>query len=50
VKAASIKGKSSGEIQTAFEQGLADGLKPTLAIVFLSTRRDRMLFKVLKER
>ncbi len=41
MKAKSIKGKSKQEIQTALEQSIADGFKPTLAIVFISARQDR---------
>ena len=41
MKAKSIKGKSPEEIQSALEQSMADGFKPTLAIVFLSIRQDR---------
>ena len=35
MKAKSIKGKSSEEIKSALQQSMADGFKPTLAIVFL---------------
>ncbi|MDN3657274.1 FIST N-terminal domain-containing protein [Ferruginibacter paludis] len=41
MQAKSIKGKSPGEIQAALEQSMADGFKPTLAIVFLSITQDR---------
>jgi hypothetical protein len=41
MKAKSIKGKSVQEIQSALEKSLADGFKPTLAIVFLSVSQDR---------
>jgi len=41
MKAKSIKGKSTEEIQSALEQSLADGFKPTLAIVFISVKQDR---------
>ena len=41
MKAKSIKGKSTEEIKTALEQSIADGFKPTLAIVFLSVKQDR---------
>ena len=34
MKAKSIKGKSPEEIKAALEQSMADGFKPTLAIVF----------------
>jgi transketolase N-terminal domain/subunit len=35
MKAKSIKGNSTEEIKTAFEQSKADGYKPTLAVVFI---------------
>ncbi len=41
MKAKSIKGKSSEEIQSALEKSMADGFKPTLAIVFMSVSQDR---------
>ena len=41
MKAKSIKGKSTEEIKSALEQTMADGFKPTLAIVFLSVSQDR---------
>lgn len=41
MKAKSIKGKSTEEIQSALENSIADGFKPTLAIVFLSVSQDR---------
>lgn len=41
MKAKSIKGKSSEEIQSALQQGMAEGFKPTLAIVFISIKQDR---------
>ncbi|MCK7528549.1 MAG: FIST C-terminal domain-containing protein [Ignavibacteriales bacterium] len=41
MKAKSIKGKSTEEIKTALEQSIADGFKPTLAVVFLSVKQDR---------
>jgi len=40
MKAKSIKGTSSEEIQTALQQSMTDGFKPTLAIVFLSLKQD----------
>lgn len=40
MKAKSIKGKSTEEIQTALEQSMADGFKPTLAFVFISVKQD----------
>ena len=36
MKAKSIKGQSTEEIQTAFQQSIADGFKPTLAFVFIT--------------
>ena len=41
MKAKSIKGTSSEEIKLALSQSMADGFKPTLAIVFLSIKQDR---------
>lgn len=41
MKAKSIKGKSPEEIKSALEQSMADGFKPTLAIVFMSVKQDR---------
>ena len=41
MKAKSIKGNSTAEIETALLQSLADGFIPTLAIVFLSLKQDR---------
>jgi hypothetical protein len=41
MKAKSIKGASSEEIQVALAQSMNDGFKPTLAIVFLSMKQDR---------
>ena len=38
--AKSIKGKSPEEIQSALEQSMADGFKPTLALVFISIHMD----------
>jgi len=40
MKAKSIKGKSTEEIQAALQQSLADGFKPTLAFVFISIKQD----------
>lgn len=41
MKSKSIKGKSTGEITIALEQSMADGFKPSLAIVFISLSQDR---------
>ena len=41
MKAKSIKGKSTEEIQSALAESTNDGFKPTLAIVFLSIKQDR---------
>lgn len=41
MKAKSIKGKSVEEIFAAFDNSIADGFKPTLAIVFISIKQDR---------
>ena len=51
MKAKSIKGKSPREIQTAMQESMADGFKPTLAIVFLSVDQDRKaISKLLSEK
>ena len=42
MKAKSIKGKSTEEIRQALKQNISDGFKPTLAIVFLSVKQDRV--------
>ena len=42
MKAKSIKGKSPEEIKSALEKSMAEGFKPTLAIVFLWVKMDRM--------
>lgn len=50
MKAKSIKGKSTEEIQSALQQAMADGFKPTLAIAFVSIKQDRKsLCKVFDE-
>lgn len=41
MKAKSIKGKSAEEIKTFLAESMADGFKPTLAIVFMSVSQDR---------
>ena len=41
MKAKSIKGKTAEEIKSALQQSMADGFKPTLAIVFMSIKQDR---------
>ena len=41
MQAKSIKGTSPNEIQSVLEESMADGFKPTLAIVFLSISQDR---------
>ncbi len=41
MKAKSIKGNSTEEIQSELEQCMVDRFKPTLAIVFISIRQDR---------
>jgi hypothetical protein len=40
MKGKSIKGKSAEEIKTALAESMADGFKPTLAIVFLSVQQN----------
>lgn len=41
MKAKSIKGASTAEIETALNDAMKDGFHPTLAIVFLSKSQDR---------
>jgi len=41
MKAKSIKGNSTAEIKTALGESMADGYKPTLAIIFISVKQDR---------
>ncbi len=41
MKAKSIKGKTTKEIEAALEESTADGFQPTLAIVFISISQDR---------
>ncbi len=41
MKAKSIKGKTTKEIEVALEESMADGFRPTLAIVFISISQDR---------
>jgi hypothetical protein len=41
MKAKSIKGNSTEEIKEVLQQRMADGFKPTLAVVFMSIRHDR---------
>lgn len=49
--AKSIKGKSPAEIQSALQEIMADGFKPTLAFVFLSVKQDReTVSKILDEK
>ena len=48
--AKSIKGKSTEEIRTALNESMADGFKPTLAIVFLSIKQDyQVICQVMDE-
>jgi len=41
MKTKSIKGDSPQEIQSALQQSMADGFRPTLAIVFISVKQER---------
>ncbi|MBL0306481.1 MAG: hypothetical protein IPQ25_10740 [Chitinophagaceae bacterium] len=41
MKAKSIKGNSTEEIQSGLRESMADGFKPTIAIVFISVKQDR---------
>jgi len=42
MQAKSIKGKSISEIQSALQQNMSNGFKPTLAICFISKGQDRI--------
>jgi hypothetical protein len=42
MKAKSIKAKSQEELKAVIEESMSDGFKPTLAIVFLWVKMDRM--------
>ena len=51
MKAKSIKGKSPEEISAALTESMADGFKPTLAIVFHSVKHDcKTVSKILDNR
>ncbi len=51
MKAKSIKGKSPEEIKIALQESIADGFRPTLAVVFLSVKQDRdAVCKILDEK
>jgi hypothetical protein len=51
MKAKSIKGKFAAAISDALTESMADGFKPTLAIVFLSVKQDReVVTKLLDEK
>ncbi len=41
MKAKTLKGNSPGEIRNALQEVMADGFRPTLAIVFVSIKQDR---------
>lgn len=47
MQAKSIKGKSTAEIKSAFEESMSDSFKPTLAICFISKSLDRMAITTL---
>ncbi|MBS1947536.1 MAG: FIST C-terminal domain-containing protein [Bacteroidetes bacterium] len=47
MKAKSIKGKSTEEIQSALQVAMSDSFKPTLAICFISIKQDRKAIKEL---
>jgi hypothetical protein len=50
MKAKSIKGRSPLDIQSALQQSMADGYKPTLAIVFISIKQDRKaVYEILRK-
>lgn len=41
MKAKSIKANSPEEVESALQESMADGFKPTLAMIFLSIKQDR---------
>ena len=41
MRAKSIRGRSADEIDSVLQQCMADGFRPTLAIVFISIKQDR---------
>ena len=47
MKAKSITGKSPDEIKAVLQESMADGFKPTLAIVFLSISQDRKAIRTI---
>ena len=47
MKAKSIKGKSAEEIKTALQKSMAEGFKPTLAMLFLSIKQDHKAVSVI---
>ncbi len=47
MQAKSIKGGSTSEISSALIENMADGFRPTLAIVFLSVKQDREAISAL---
>ena len=47
MKAKSIKGKSIDDIRAALISSMADGFRPTLAIVFTSVKQDRQAIREL---
>jgi hypothetical protein len=44
MKAKSISGKTTGEIKDALEKSMIDGFVPTIAVVFISIKQDRLAF------
>lgn len=50
MKAKSIQGISAKEVKSALEQSMADGFRPTLAIVFLSIKQDRETIRQLLDK
>ena len=50
MKAKSIKGNSTEEINNALQQSMADGFKPSLAVAFISIKQDRKaIVKLLQQ-
>lgn len=51
MKVKTLKGRSTGDIQSGLQQSIVDGFKPTLALVFISVKQDReAISKLFDER
>ena len=50
MKAKTIKGNSPEQISSCLQESMADGFKPTLAIVFLSIKQDRKAISTILDK